>query len=47
MAVKYVNSVTGLDTNAGTAIAPYKTVDKAISVVAANDTIILVATATE
>lgn len=47
MAVKYVNSVTGLDVNAGTAIAPYKTVDKAISVVAANDTIILVATATD
>ena len=47
MAVKYVNSVTGLDVNAGTAIAPYKTLDKAISVVAANDTIILVATATD
>jgi len=47
MAVKYVDSVTGIDTNAGTAIAPYMTLDKAISVVAANDTIILVATATD
>jgi hypothetical protein len=47
MAVKYVNSVTGLDVNAGTAVAPYETLDKAISVVAANDTIILAATATD